>query len=664
MSSCHEPAKAPGGPQGGHTVTTEGQAHPEAGPDVRQALIALVGPPNSGKTTLYNALTGSRFRTVNYPGATVEYSVGDALPQLGVSARVLDSPGLASLNAHSPDEKVTVRALFRHPTLGTPDLVVVVVDASQISRHLYLAQQILDSGFRTVIAVTMGDMLQDKGYSLDSAVLAERMGCPVVAIDPRSGDGLSVLSSRILAVLETSPAAPPILVTPGVDRDVERLYQRTEQIEREVVQPLAPGGGAPLHAPDARTLRLDRFLLHPVWGLAVFTLSMAAIFTAIFWAAAPAMEAIDGGFGWAAGLVHNLLPNAWYGDLLADGIIAGIGSVAVFLPQIIILFLAMGFMEDSGYLARGAMLMDRPLAKIGLNGRSFVPMLSGFACAIPAILAARTIPNRRERLLTIFIAPLMSCSARLPVYGILLSFITPKDQPWVGGFGLTFIYLGSLIIGAAASTLAARFLFEQREPSSFMLELPAYRSPQLKVVLRATMSRAWNYLEKAAVPIICVATGLWALTYFPGASTDASERIASSYAATLGHWLDPLMQPLGLDWRIGIALIAAFAAREVFVSALALVLRVSADGDALQGALLQAMHGTTRADGTQLFTAATAAGLVVYFIVAMQCMATFVVVRKESGSAALAVGQLIMFNIVAYLLAIATVQGLRALGVA
>lgn len=636
---------------------------------VRPALIALVGPPNSGKTTLYNALTGSRFRTVNYPGATVEYSVGDALPQLGVTAKVLDSPGLASLNAHSPDEEVTVRALFRHPTLGTPDLVIVVVDASQLSRHLYLAQQILDSGFRAVVAITMGDLLQEKGYSLDTPLLAERLGCPVVAIDPRSGDGLSALSGLAVAALETGSARTPALVTPAADKDVERLYARTESLEREVVRSLQSGGGAPLHTPDARTLRLDAWLLHPVWGLLAFVVSMSGIFTAIFWAAAPAMEAIDGAFGWVAGLIHSALPGTWYGDLLADGLVAGIGSVAVFLPQIAILFLAMGLMEDSGYLARGAMLMDRPLAKIGLNGRSFVPMLSGFACAIPAILAARTIPNRRERLLTIFITPLMSCSARLPVYGLLLAFITPKDQPWVGGIGLTVIYLGSLVAGAAMATLASRFLFKQRETSSFMLELPAYRQPQLKVVLRTTFSRAWNYLEKATVPIICVATALWALTYFPAgaggaaAALDESDRIAGSYAATLGHWLDPLMQPLGLDWRIGIALIAAFAAREVFVSALALVLRVSADGDALQGALLQAMQGTSRADGAALFTTATAAGLVVYFIVAMQCVTTFVVARKESGSTGLAVGQLVIFNIVAYALAVLTVQGLRAIGV-
>lgn len=678
MSSCHEPTGTLGGKKGrqggepGLGASVPGSLERDnhgAGNTASPALIALVGPPNSGKTTLYNALTGSRYRTVNYPGATVEYSVGDALPQLGVAARVLDSPGLASLNAHSPDEEVTVRALFHHPTLGTPDLVIVVVDASQLSRHLYLAQQVIASGFRTVVALTMGDLLREKGYGIDTSRLAERLGCPVVAIDPRTGEGLSMLASRVVATIETLPAAAPSPVIPGADEDVRRLYARAEAIERETVRPLEGAGLIPLHAPDARTLALDAWLLHPVWGLLAFVLSMAGIFTAIFWAATPAMDAIDAAFGWVAGLVHAWLPASWYGDLLADGLVAGIGSVAVFLPQIVILFLAMGLMEDSGYLARGAMLMDRPLSRIGLNGRSFVPMLSGFACAIPAILAARTIPSRRERLLTIFIMPLLSCSARLPVYGLLLAFITPRDKPWLGGIGLTLIYLGSVVMSSAMATLASRFLFKEREASSFMLELPAYRRPQLKVVLQTTFSRARNYLEKAAIPIVCVATALWALTYFPAGSAgpgvrlDESERMASSYAATLGHWMDPLMQPLGLDWRVGIALIAAFAAREVFVSALALVLRVSADGDALQGALLQAMHGAIRADGSAMFTTATAVGLVVYFIVAMQCLTTFVVARKESGSTALAVGQLVFFNVVAYALAATAVHGLRAIGI-
>ncbi len=648
MSGCHEPAG------------TAGAVGARTGP----LLIALAGPPNSGKTTLYNALTGSRFRTVNYPGATVEYSVGDALPQLGLPARILDSPGLTSLNAHSPDEEVTVRALFTHPTLGTPDMVVLVADASQLSRHLYLAQQVIASGFRVVLAITMVDLLREKGFGLDAARLGEKLECPVVPIDPRSGEGLADLAARIVAMVETTPPTVPHLDTPAAEAEVKALYERAENIERAVLTPLSGATGAGLHAPDGRTLRLDTWLLHPFWGLLAFVLTMAGIFTAIFWAAQPAMDAIDGLFGAAVGLVHAALPNSWLGDFLADGIVAGIGSVAIFLPQILILFLAMGLMEDSGYLARGAMLMDRPLARIGLNGRSFVPMLSGFACAIPAILASRTIPNRRERLLTILVLPLMNCSARLPVFGLLLAFITPADKPWLGGIGLTLIYLGSLVAGAVAATLASRFIYRQREPSSFMLELPAYRRPQLRVVVRTTVSRAYNYLEKAAVPIICVAAALWALTYFPKGGADEAERVAHSYAAMLGHWLDPLMQPLGLDWRIGIALIAAFAAREVFVSALALVLRVSADGDALQGALLQAMQGAHRADGSALFTVSTALGLVVYFVIAMQCMTTFVVARKESGSTALAVGQLVAFNVVAYVLAVITVQTVRALGIA
>lgn len=636
-----------------------------AAPASRVPVIALAGQPNCGKTTLFNALTGSSYRTANYPGATVEFSLGQLAPRWGLAARTVDLPGFGTLNAQSPDEAVAVRALFDHPKVGRPDVVILVADASQLSRHLYVARQVLDSGFPVVLAVTMGDLLAAKGYSLDVVALAERMGCPAVVVDPRSTAGVGDLVAAARRVLDAAHTGERRLQTPQDGAAVRAIYADVEAIERAVVQPVAAGAAA-LHAPHPQTVRLDRLLLHPVWGLAIFILAMMAIFTAIFWLAQPAMDGIDAAFSWAAGAVSAALPGSWGGDFLANGLISGFGSVAVFLPQIVILFLAMGFLEDSGYLARGATLVDRPLAAIGLNGRSFVPMLSGFACAIPAIMAARTIPSRRERLLTILILPLMSCSARLPVYTLLLAFLTPRDRPWIGGLGLTALYFSNLIAGTIVATIASRFV-KREGPSTFMLELPAYRKPQMRIVLRSTFHRAKNYLQKATVPIVTVAVVLWALTSLtlPGtpAGLPEAERISHSYAALVGHWLNPLMAPLGFDWRVGVALIASFAAREVFVSSLALVLKVTADGDALQGALLDAMRHATLPDGAPMFTAATVAGMLVFFVLALQCVSTVVVSRKETGSAKLAAIQVVAYTGGAYLLAVLTVHGLRLVGV-
>ncbi|MBC7545196.1 MAG: ferrous iron transporter B [Candidatus Sericytochromatia bacterium] len=649
-----------------HSPVGEGGQAPGAA--LRIPIFALAGQPNCGKTTLFNALTGSNYRTANYPGATVEYSVGTLAPHLQTAARIVDLPGFGTLNAQSPDEQVAVRALFDHPKLGAPDLVILVADATQLSRHLYVARQVLDSGFPAVLAVTMGDLLTDKGFTLDVALLAKRMACPVVLVDPRNGGGVPELIAACKTRLASAVPGPRSIRAPQDAAGVRTIYAAIEAIETDVLRP-TPGitPATALHAPHPLTARLDAILLHPVWGMAIFVLSMMAIFTAIFWVAQPAMDGIDAAFSWLGGQVTAALPGSWVGDFVANGLISGISSVVIFVPQIAILFLAMGFLEDSGYLARGAMLVDKPLAAIGLNGRSFVPMLSGFACAIPAILAARTIPSRRERLLTILILPLMSCSARLPVYALLLAFLTPKDKPWIGGLGLTILYFSSLMAGAAVATIASKFI-KRREPSVFMLELPAYRRPQMRIVLRSTIYRVKNYLRKAAVPIVTVATILWALTTVTVPGTPAmipeADRIGYSYAAVIGHWLDPVMAPLGFDWRVGVTLIASFAAREVFVSSLALVMKVSADGDALQGSLLTAMQSATLADGSPMFTVASVAGLIVFFLIALQCMSTVVVSKKETGSTAMAAAQVVGYTGGAYLLAFLTVHGLRALGIA
>ena len=429
-------------------------------------LITLVGPPNSGKTTLFNQLSGKNYKTVNYPGSTVEYSTSKIQSKFGIDADILDSPGIISLNANSPDEEVAIKSLYNHPEFGSPHLLVATADASQISRHLLLAKQLIDSGFNVVIALTMNDILAKRGFKVDENKLAEELGCGVIKVDGRLGIGLDKLLSCVKPKLNKeafeNKNSPKQIFENISKEELLSLYSDIERIERNVIVPMKDGTDVNIkkaneklkilnptlkygsNRPDARTLKIDKYLLSRSWGLLFFFLIMAFTFTSIFWIANPFMELVDELFGYLSFSAAGLLGNTWYSDLVADGIISGTGSVLVFLPQILILFLILGLLEDTGYLARGAMLIDKPLSKIGLNGKSFVPMLSGFACAIPAMLAARTISNRRERLLTIFIIPLMSCSARLPVYALLIAFLTPADKAWLAGIALAVIYISSI----------------------------------------------------------------------------------------------------------------------------------------------------------------------------------------------------------------------------
>lgn len=688
-----------------------------------EPLVALVGSANSGKTTLFNLLTGSHYTTINYPGATVEFALGQG-KGLGFKCRVMDTPGLSSLIPASLDEKVTVDALFaRH----RPDVVVAVVDANQLSRHLYLVKQLQDLGFNLIIALTMSDLLRKRGQAVDAGKLSEMMECPVFPIDPRRKDKAAELGKlvekRWLAGRPESGRRPVdeasyrAFAAGMSDERVQQYYAALDQVELLVLKDAedgaanagrsgavsrpgagngdgrAAGGGA-----RSRSDSVDRILLHPVWGLTIFLLAMFAIFTSIFWLATPFMDGIDAAFGWGIAGLKRILPDSWTVDMLADGAIGGMGTVMVFLPQILILFFAMGYLEDSGYLARGAALVDKPLSKIGLNGKSFVPLLSGYACAIPAMLAARTIPNRYERNLTIFIIPLMSCSARLPVYTLLLAFITPRDKPWIGGLALTGLYLAGLVLGAAVSTLISKII-RNKGMSGFILELPALRMPVLKVVAASTYHKAAQYLRKAGLMIVLISLGLWVLTHTPPqartttavesaspAAQDAPGPVPSnppsalapaggveyvavthSYAAQLGHFLEPVTRPMGLDWRGGVAMICGFAAREVFVSAMALMYRIDDAGGKDKGLAdrLLARMGEVRFEdtGARVFTISSVLGVILFFMIALQCFSTVAVAKAESGGWKLAAAQLVLYTGTAYVLTVALVQGLRALGV-
>lgn len=651
-------------------------ANPATPGNPAQPLIALVGSANSGKTTLFNLLTGSHYATVNYPGATVEFAIGAGKALPGLPCRVMDTPGLTSLLPASLDEKVTVDALFGGA--HRPDAVIAVVDGNQLSRHLYLVKQLQDVGFHPIVALTMGDILADRGRAVSAEKLAELIDCPVVALDPRRKDGVPALAARLKEALGATASAPVTTDASAryhrfaeamTEERVQGFYQALDEVERLSIAPLAVPGRPPA-SPDARpTAGADRILLHPVWGLLIFLASMVVIFTSIFWMATPFMDFIDGGFGKAIDFVKETLPASWITDLLADGVLGGAGAVAVFLPQIVILFLAMGYLEDSGYLARGAALVDKPLSKLGLNGKSFVPLLSGYACAIPAMMAARTIPNRFERNLTIFIIPLLSCSARLPVYTLFLAFLLPKDKPWLGGLALTALYLSGLVLGAIAATVISRFI-KDREPSNFILELPALRRPQPWVVITSTWHKASQYIRKAGLTIVVISMGLWVLTHTPPpdvAAGDAGEYVAvsHSYAAQIGRFIEPITRPMGIDWRGGVAMICGFAAREVFVGSLALMYRIEdEDEEGLTGKLLATMSEATFEDsGERIFTVASVIGILIFFIIALQCFPTTAVARNETGGWKIPAAQLVLYTGGAWVLAVAVVQGLRALGV-
>ncbi|HEY3250232.1 MAG TPA: ferrous iron transport protein B [Ignavibacteria bacterium] len=658
-------------------------------------VIGLIGMPNSGKTTLFNSLTGSNYKTSNYPGATVEYSAGKLSHKYGFEAHVLDSPGIISLNPSSPDEVITINGLFNHPKFGQPDVVIITCDTTQLSRQLFLIRQVFEAGFQTIVALTMNDLLTKKGFEVNDKVLSEILGVGVVKVNSTKAAGTNDLISKINELYKENfvlggkkQAVQPVKSS---EEEVAKLYDFTEETERKVLKAVSKFNIEEINRkvfdlhrkPDAVSVRLDKYFLHPVWGMLIFIISMGIIFTSIFWIAQPLMDLIDSAFTSFSQTVSQTLPGqTWYNDLITNGIINGFGSVMVFVPQIIILFILLGLLEDTGYLARAAMLIDKPLTKFGLNGRSFIPMLSGYACAIPAMMAARTISNRRERYLTIMVIPLMSCSARLPVYSLLLAFLVPHDKAWIAGIGMGALYLFSLISGSVVAGIISKFK-KTEEKSTFMLELPPYRVPVFRHIFKNSYNKVLVYVKQAGPTIVIISLALWFLTYFPdpdkispektaGLSNEQivrfeeSNRLNNSYAAQIGKYIfEPVLKPLGWDWRIGVSLISAFAAREVFVSSMAITFAITEeDENNLQGSLLSSMREAKKSDGiTPLFTTASTISLIIYFMFAMQCLSTVAVCRKETGSWKIPLIQIGLYTVMAYILAFAAYNLLNLIGI-
>ena len=620
------------------------------GPPLRMGLL---GSPNSGKTTLFNALTGLRAKVGNYPGVTVERREG----HIAVNGRrliVLDLPGTYSMNAISPDERVVTRILDGE-VAEAPEALMIVVDACTLERSLLFIAQVLQRDTPTCLVVTMTDELHSRGGALDLQRLERALGIPVRAVVGHKGLGLGALRSLL--------AHPEGWSRPHL-RPPESAVERAAWAESILGSVLIRRPGA-----HRMTDAIDRVVLHPVAGVALFGVVMVTFFQLIFAWATPAMDFIDAGVAGSIAAVRAVLPPGLATDFIADGLIAGVGAVVIFLPQIVLLFSLLYILEDLGYMARAAFVIDRVMGRIGLEGRCFVSLLSSYACAVPGIMATRTIPSQRNRLATMLVAPLMTCSARLPVYALLIGAFVPATtvMGFLGIQGLAL--LGLYLLGALAALLVAAVLKHtvlRGEPLPFYMELPPYRIPTLRLLASQVWGAAWAFVRRAGTIILAASIVLWTLLTFPRveAPPQLNEREAARFAlersaaGRAGHALEPAIEPLGFDWKIGVGLLASLAAREVIVATLAQIYAAANEETSLREAVRNDVDPRT---GRPVFTAATVASLLVFFVFALQCMSTLAILRRETNSwrwPAFAFGYLL---VVAYAASFATYRIATAL---
>jgi ferrous iron transport protein B len=700
--------------------------------------IALVGNPNSGKTSLFNQLTGLRQKTGNFAGVTVDKKTGLCPLDRGTEALILDLPGTYSLYPKSLDEQVVLDVLANPQHPDYPDVTVVVVDASNLKRNLLLYTQIADLGFHTVLALNLVDVAERHGLDVDPDRLSDQLGVPVVAINARTGEGVNNLKFALRQELKAhfEPQRPQLPVhdlAPGLlddvkktlglqndyqallfagqyqtmrflretDRktldDLSRKYafrptdvQASETLERyrrigRLVD--ASVKSTPRADEDGLTARLDRVMLHPVWGYLIFLGILFLIFQSIFSLAQYPMDAIDGGVASLTEWLKTRLPASRLTDLLTDGLLAGIGGVVVFIPQIAFLFLFISLLEESGYMARVMVLMDKGLRRFGLNGRSVVPLISGVACAVPAIMSTRSINNWKDRLITIMVTPLMSCSARLPIYTILIALVVP-NRPVLALFSLQGLALmGLYLLGFVAALLSAwvmKAMVKTRERSYFIMELPTYQLPRWNHVGLSIWNAVKAFTIEAGKVIVAISIVLWVLaTYGPGDAIERAEarvrreaaispnpgnvenavaaaRLEHSYAGYFGKALEPAIRPLGYDWKIGIALLTSFAAREVFVGTMATIYSLGSDVDDAQRATVkERLRAEINPDtGGPRFTPAVAFSLLVFYAFAMQCMSTLATTYRETKGWRYPLIQLFYMTGLAYLAAFLVYQTL------
>lgn len=721
--------------------------------------VLIAGNPNAGKSTLFNALTGATAKVSNYPGVTVaRTSATMRVPGVG-AIELVDLPGTYSLSARSRDEQVAVDAILGRLS-RPPDAVIVVADATALARNLYFANEVIETGIPVVVALSMMDDAAVQGIRVSVATLSAAIGAEVVPVTAQKRRGLDELAAAVgrAAARRAAPARPaPLgpeteadiaalaaLVGPdapalpeaarrawaiwlllslddaarddlsGIDADVReeaaRIRARAGQAGRDLDQEIIGGRYAHVDAAVAQavtvtppagltwTEHIDRVLTHRVWGFAVFAAVMLVLFQALFAWSEPAIGLIESQVTSIQDLVIGMMPAGPLRDLLVDGVIAGVGNVTVFVPQIAMLFLFIGVLEDLGYLARVAFVIDRLMGRVGLHGKSFVPMLSGFSCAVPAVLATRTLENRTDRMLTMMVLPLVSCSARLPIYVLVIATVfSPSARAFgmisAGAVALFAMYFLSVTAALTGAAVLRRTIFRGPRPT-LMLELPPYRRPVLRVLLRSTWQQVRSFLVNAGTVILALTIVLWALLSYPRSESAAGhfatersrveaslsgdarahalealagqergQQLRHSVAGRIGHVIEPLIAPLGFDWRIGVGILGAFAAREVFVSTMGIVFDIN-DADEQNQPLRDALRSATRADGSMLMTPLTGVSLMVFFVLACQCMSTLAVVRRESGSWK---WPLFMFGyqtVLAYTAALVVFQAGRALGFA
>ncbi len=689
-----------------------------------QLHIALVGNPNSGKTSLFNALTGLNQKVGNFPGVTVDKKTGSLLLEEHFSAQLIDLPGTYSLYPRRADEWVCYKVLMNADADVTVDVILLVADASNLKRNLLFCSQMLDLKVPIVVALTMNEKKKKKGIQININGLSTELGVPIVAVNPRKNKGLTQLKKVLVQVAKMPNATIPrdfidnkSLAPQSIDalkkmyphlsdyaaihylinhenfpidahgqqaieaiekanafnptktqaEEIMQRYQRIKLImQQQVIEP------DPLEK-KLFTDKLDNLLLHRTWGYLILLAVLFLLFQSVFSLAQWPMNGIEWLFQQASSYLNSHLPNAWWSDLLINGFVAGLSGILVFIPQIMILFGIITMLEDSGYMARISFLSDKLMRKVGLNGKSVMPMISGFACAVPAIMSTRNIENKKERLLTILVTPLMSCSARLPVYTILISLVIDNTYYW-GFLSLQgLVMMGLYFLGTALALVVsyvAKWFIHIQEKSFFILELPIYRAPRWKNVGITMVEKAKIFVTDAGRVIMIISLLLWFLSSYGPSNTMQqladryevqitkqpdqkaelekqylAEKLQHSYAGILGKAIEPAITPLGYDWKIGIALITSFAAREVFVGTMATLYSVEEDDDT---SLRQKMQAATHSNGTKVYTLAAALSLMVFYVIAMQCMSTLAVVKRETKSWKWPIIQLVYMTLLAY----------------
>lgn len=695
----------------------------------KQINIALVGNPNSGKSSLFNYLTGLNQQVGNFPGVTVDKKMGYSKINPDLTATIIDLPGSYSLYPKRSDEWVAYRVLLNQDEVIKPDMVLLVADASNLKRNLLFCSQIIDLNIPVVVALTMMDLAKRKGTQIDIPGLERELGVPVVPINPRKNKGLEQLKKVIEQSSENLYQPPArdfidnhalaanaiegvkthypeissytaihylinhehFLLQAGMQEKIEQIesdhkfnptktqaeeimqrYGHIKHIMQQTVVQADPLQKAMFNA------RLDDVLLHRRWGYLILMAVLFLLFQSVFWVAKYPMDGIEWVFGEFGGFLSNTLPVNWWSDLLINGVVAGLSGIVIFIPQIMILFGMITILEDTGYMARISFLTDKLMRKVGLNGKSVMPMISGFACAVPAIMSARNIENKKERLLTIMITPLMSCSARLPVYTILIALVIPSKL-YFGFLSLQgLVMMGLYLMGTVMALIVAwvmKWFIKSTERSFFILELPTYRAPRWKNALTTMIEKAKIFVFDAGKVIMVISLLLWALsTYGPKEKMAAvtakyeqliqqspqqkgelnkqrkTELLQSSFAGTLGKAIEPAIRPLGYDWKIGIALITSFAAREVFVGTMATLYSVGEDADNNNNTLREKMAAAVRPDGSKVYNLATGLSLLMFYVLAMQCMSTLAVVKRETRGWKWPTIQLVYMTALAYLM--------------